>query len=106
MVCVAKYGSAFRDFSILTGQQYRNGQNPLWGFDFQYDKYSRSCTRHTNYRGWGVNYNFNENKSELAIKSMWNPTRQIFWVTRSTKIYPYFFTQASFLQDKIAGPNQ
>ncbi len=100
MTCDAKFGWSFTDYSFLCGQQYRFGQPSLWSFEFQYDKFSKSCTRQTHYYGIGANYSYNDNQSELGIKYMWNPTFLKIMVSRSTKFYPYLFGQGNFIQTK------
>ena len=100
----AKIGWSFVDYSLMAGQQYRFGQQALLGFDFQYDKCSKSCTRYSNYKGIGVSCNFNNSQTELGIKGMWNPTRLIVFVSRSTKFYPYLFGQGNFIQTKSQNP--
>jgi hypothetical protein len=110
LTCDAKFGWSFTDYSLLAGQQYRFGQRPLWSFEFQYDKFSSSCLRHTHYKGIGVSYNFNDNQTEFGLKGMWNPTNWTVLASRSTKFYPYLFGQGNFIQTKtpstIAGENK
>jgi hypothetical protein len=88
------------DYSLLAGQQYRFGQRPLGSFEFQYDKYRRSCLRKTHYKGFGVSYNFNDNQFEFGIKGLWNPTHITVMASHSTKFYPYLFGQLNFIQTK------
>jgi hypothetical protein len=93
MTCVAKLGLSFTDFSLLTGQQYRNVQRPLWAIEFQFDRFSSNCLRQRKYFGIGAIYSFNTDNKEIGLKAMWNPTNLTFLASRSTKFYPYLFGQ-------------
>lgn len=104
LTCFGKFGWSFADYSILAGQQYRFGLRPLWNFELQYDKYSKSCIHQSHYFGFGLNYSFNDNQTELGLKGMWNPTRFKIMVSRTVKFYPYLFGQGNFLQTKITDP--
>lgn len=98
MTCEAQFGWSFKDYSLLAGQQYRLGQRALWAFEFQYDRYGRSCIEQKKYCGIGVNYSFNKSYKELGLKVMWNPTRLTILASRSTKFYPYLVGQVNYIQ--------
>jgi hypothetical protein len=101
MTCDAKVGWSFTDYSLLAGQQYRLGQRPLWSFEFQYDKFIRTCIGRTHYHGIGANYSFNNNQSELGIKFMYNPTSLKIIVSRSIKFYPYYLDKATSFRQNL-----
>ena len=104
LTCEARFGWSFTNYSIITGQQYRIGQRPLWGFELQYDRFSSSCLTHKKYFGIATNYSFNDTYNEIGLKFMWNPTRQVILFSRSIKFYPYLFGQGNYVQTKLQEP--
>lgn len=97
----AKFGWSFNDYSFLFGQQYRIGQNFLWGIDFQYDRYRKNCLARKRYFGFGANYSFNSGYYEVGIKGMWNPTNLLIMPSRTIKFYPYLFGQGNYTAVKV-----
>lgn len=104
LTCLGRSGWSFADYSILAGQQYRFGQRPLWNFELQYDKYSKSCLHQSHYFGFGLNYSFNDIQTEYGLKCMYNPTRYKIMASRTVKFYPYLFGQGNYIQTKSLDP--
>ena len=104
LTCLGKFGWSFADYSILAGQLYRFGQRPLWNFELQYDKYSKSCLHQSHYFGFGLNYSFNDIQTEYGLKGMYNPARYKIMVSRTVKFYPYLFGQGNYIQTKSVDP--
>jgi hypothetical protein len=101
VICDARRGWAFSDYSILAGPQSRFASQSTWGYDFQYDRFNSTCIRRRNYFGIGVNFALNDHYSEIGLKGMYNPTHYVVQISRNSNLYPYFFLQGNYAKTTV-----
>lgn len=94
------FGYSWNDLSFLFGPQFRVGQKPLISLEIQFDKFSKSCTHFSNYKGASILYNFNNYQNEFGIKAFWNPSRYYLMLSRSMYFQPYLLSQISYSKTK------
>ena len=96
----ARAYSGFANFTCSGGVLMRKNTPLLYGFDFTYDSFSRSCTHFSSYRGGGVVVNSNGTSSELGVRGLFNPTRWYLALNRNIAFFPFLFCQLHWVFDK------
>ena len=101
----AKWGYSLRDYSLLYGRTFFESGSAFNAIEFQFDKVRRNCFGRSKYRGFGVSYGFGKETQRYGLKGMFNPTKQIFYVTRRIRFEPYLMLQANLVRENKSFAN-